>query len=41
MYNDKFLYKVVICVFVGVILWKEKEAHGVYHDLGKPQEPGL
>ncbi len=26
MYNDKLVYKVVIWVFWGVILWKEKEA---------------
>ncbi len=26
MYNDKLVYKVVIWVFLGVILWKEKEA---------------
>ncbi len=25
MYNDKLIYKVVIWVFFGVILWKEKE----------------
>ncbi len=26
MYNDQLVYKVVIWVFCGVILWKEKEA---------------
>ncbi len=26
MYNDKLVYKVVIWVYFGVILWKEKEA---------------
>ncbi len=25
MYNDKFVYKVVIWVFWGISLWKEKE----------------
>ncbi len=26
MYNDKLVYKVVIWVFSGISLWKEKEA---------------
>ncbi len=26
MYNDKLVYKAVIWVYFGVILWKEKEA---------------
>ncbi len=26
MYNDKLVYKVVIWVFLGISLWKEKEA---------------
>ncbi len=26
MYNDKLVYKVVISVFFGISLWKEKEA---------------
>ncbi len=26
MYNDKLIYKVVIWVFFGISLWKEKEA---------------
>ncbi len=26
MYNDKLLYKLVIWVFFGISLWKEKEA---------------
>ncbi len=32
MYNDKLVFKVVIWVFVGISLWKEKEAlTGVYN----------
>ncbi len=26
MYNDKLVYKVVIWVYFGVILWKEEDA---------------
>ncbi len=26
MYNDKLVYKVVIWVFLGLSLWKEREA---------------
>ncbi len=29
MYNDKLVYKVVIWVFLGITLWKEKEALSV------------
>ncbi len=29
IYNDKLLYKVVIWVFLGISLWKQKEALSV------------
>ncbi len=31
MYNDKLVYKIVIWVFVGISLWKEKEALTMHH----------
>ncbi len=30
MHNDKVIYKVVIWVFLGISLWKEKEALMTY-----------
>ncbi len=32
MYNDQFVYKVVIWAFFGISLWKEKVALIIYMD---------